>query len=52
MRDEAERQGVKLSDEKALEIIQQIRATLANEMPDNLPQQPTEQPPNERKPNK
>lgn len=36
--EEAERQGVKLSDEKALELFQQIRSTLVNEMPDFQPQ--------------
>jgi len=32
--DEAERQGVKLSDEKALELVERIRSTIVNEMPD------------------
>ncbi len=39
MREKAERQGVKLSDEKALELIQNIRATVVNELPDFQPQQ-------------
>jgi hypothetical protein len=39
MRSKAEREGVKLNDEKALEIIQQIRGTMVNEMPDNIPAQ-------------
>lgn len=34
MREKAERQGVKLSDEKALELIQNIRSTVVNELPD------------------
>lgn len=34
MRNKAERSGVKLSDEKALELIQNIRATVVNELPD------------------
>lgn len=40
MRSKAEREGVKLNDEKALEIIQQIRGTMVNEMPDVI--QPSE----------
>ena len=39
MRDKAEREGVKLSDEKALELIQNIRSTVVNELPDFQPQQ-------------
>lgn len=35
MRDEAEREGVKLSDDKALELIQRIRGTIVNELPDS-----------------
>jgi len=34
MRSKAEREGVKLSDEKALELIQNIRSTVVNELPD------------------
>ncbi|MEA3248156.1 MAG: hypothetical protein U9Q73_00445 [Nanoarchaeota archaeon] len=34
MREKAEREGVKLSDEKSLEIIKNIRATVVNELPD------------------
>lgn len=46
MREEAERQGVKLSDEKAIETIMRIRSTLANELPDFEVQQviPTQNP--------
>ena len=44
MRDKAERQGVKLSDERALELIQNIRSTVVNELPDvQAPQ--TQEPP-------
>jgi len=39
MREKAEREGVKLSDEKALELIQSIRATVSNELPDFQPAQ-------------
>jgi len=39
MRQKAEREGVKLSDEKALELIQNIRSTVVNELPDFQPQQ-------------
>lgn len=39
MRTKAERNGVKLSDEKALELIQSIRSTVVNELPDFAPQQ-------------
>ena len=42
MREKAEREGVKLSDEKALELIQNIRATVVNELPDFQPQQAPE----------
>lgn len=38
MRDEAERQGVKLSDDKAFEQLERIRGTMVNELPD-YPQQ-------------
>jgi chromosome segregation ATPase len=34
MREKAERKGTKLSDEKALETILDIRSTISNEMPD------------------
>ncbi len=44
MRDKAERQGVKLSDERALELIQNIRSTVVNELPDTQPQQVQEIP--------
>lgn len=37
MRGQAERQNVKLSDDKALEIIQRIRSTMVNELPDAPP---------------
>ena len=39
MRGKAEREGIKLADEKALEIIQNIRATVVSELPDFQPQQ-------------
>lgn len=41
MRKKAEREGVKLSDERALELLQNIRATIVNELPD-VSQAPTE----------
>jgi len=44
MRTKAERNGVKLSDEKALELIQSIRSTVVNELPDFQPQQVPAQP--------
>lgn len=45
MRDKAEREGVKLSDEKALELIQNVRATVSNELPDFQPQATPQTPP-------
>jgi len=39
MRNKAERNGVKLSDERSLELINNLRATLVNELPDFSPQQ-------------
>jgi len=41
MRSQAERQNVKLSDEKALELVERIRSTMVNELPDIPPQQTT-----------
>jgi len=34
MRDKAEREGVKLAGEKALELLQNVRSTVVNELPD------------------
>lgn len=39
LRKEAERQGVKLSDEKAFELVERVRSTIVNEQPDNPPPQ-------------
>lgn len=41
MRKKAEREGVKLADERSLELIQNIRSTVVNELPD-IQQVPTE----------
>jgi len=48
MKKKAEREGVKLSDEKSLELIQNIRSTVVNEQPDTI-QTPTEKPGEEPK---
>ncbi|MCX6748704.1 MAG: hypothetical protein NT076_03795 [Candidatus Pacearchaeota archaeon] len=39
MREKAEREGVKLADEKVLDLITRIRSTLVNELPDSPPAQ-------------
>jgi len=49
MREKAEREGVKLSDEKALELIQNIRSTVVNELPDFQPQQVSQTTPPQKK---
>jgi len=51
MRDKAEREGVKLSDEKALELLQNVRTTVVNELPD-VSQSPVEKPEEKPKVNK